>query len=356
MKKNIDLQLSIIVPVYNVEKYIRPCIESIFKQDLDEDSFEVIIVNDGTKDRSMERITDIIKQRNNIKVINQDNQGLSVARNNGIAMAKGEYILLPDSDDLLIDNSLAYLIRLALSSKADLVVADFLKLNDEEVNRLDISSIKQKDGTITEKTGEELFLEDLSPYQSYVWRTLFRRQFILDNKLYYTPGIRYQDVPYTHECYIKAQKCLRVNWNLNIYRRRQGSATYSFRLSQSRDFCIAIGKTWELSHLENLSPKMLKKLQDDVFTSMSVMLWLTSHAAKNASERKGVIDFLKKKAPDLNLQNGVKQKITTFLFQKMPHTFIHLRYLYDIIIEDHILPFYRQKIKYIEKYNYDTTD
>ena len=350
------MKLSIIIPVFNVEKYIRPCIESIFRQGIDDSIFEMIIVNDGTKDKSMERIADIISQHNNIKVINQKNQGLSVARNNGIAMAKGEYILLPDSDDLLIDNSLPYLLRQALFSKADLVVADFLRLNNEEVNRLNMSSIKQKDGKITEKTGERLFLEDLSPYESYVWRTLFRRQFILDNKLYYTPGIRYQDVPYTHECYLKAQKCLRINWLLNIYRRRQGSATYSFRLTQSRDFCIAIGKTWELSHLENLSPKILKKLQDDVFTSMSVMLWLTSHAAENASERKGVIDFLKKKAPDLNLRNGVKQKFTTFLFQKMPHTFIHLRYLYDIIIEDHILPFYRQKIKYLEKYNYDTTD
>ncbi len=349
-------QLSIIVPVYNVERYIRPCIESIFRQGLDDSVFEMIIVNDGTKDKSMEIIADIISQHDNITVINQENQGLSVARNNGIAMAKGEYVILPDSDDLLIDNSLPYLLEQALSSKADLVVADFLKLSDKEVDKLDMNSIKQKDGAIKEKTGERLFLEDLSPYQSYVWRTLFRRQFILDNNLYYIPGIKYQDVPYTHGCYIKAKKCLRINWLLNIYRRREGSATYSFSLTQSRDFCIAIGKTWELSHWDYLSPKVLEKLQNDVFTSVSVMLWCTSHAAKNASERERVIDYLKEQAPDLNLQNGLKQKVTTFLFQKMPHTFIHLRYLYDIIIEDHILPFYRQKIKYIEKYNNDTTD
>ena len=95
--------LSIIVPVYNVEKYIRPCIESIFRQGLEEERFELIIVNDGTQDKSMEMIDDIINEHKNIIVINKKNQGLSIARNNGITIAKGEYILMPDSDDLLID-------------------------------------------------------------------------------------------------------------------------------------------------------------------------------------------------------------------------------------------------------------
>ena len=96
------MDLSFIIPVYNVEKYIRTCIESIYQQDLDENSFEVIIVNDGTKDRSMEMIADLIEQHSNIIVINQENQGLSVARNNGIIKAMGEYIAMIDSDDLIL--------------------------------------------------------------------------------------------------------------------------------------------------------------------------------------------------------------------------------------------------------------
>jgi len=118
------MDLSIIVPVYNVEQYIRTCIESIYKQGLDEDRFEVLIVNDGTKDRSMEVIQDIIAQHKNIVVINQENQGLSMARNNGMAKAKGQYILLTDSDDMLIDGSLKPLLDMALETEADLVVAD----------------------------------------------------------------------------------------------------------------------------------------------------------------------------------------------------------------------------------------
>lgn len=119
------ISLSIIVPVYNVENYIRSSIESIYRQGLDENSFEIIIVNDGTNDKSMEMIADIIKEHSNITVLEQDNQGLSVARNNGIATAKGEYIFMPDSDDLLIDNSLPTLLNKAIETKADLIVANF---------------------------------------------------------------------------------------------------------------------------------------------------------------------------------------------------------------------------------------
>lgn len=339
------IKLSIIVPVYNVEKYIRACIESIFRQGLDEEIFEIIIINDGTKDHSMKVISDIVSTHRNITIIEQENQGLSVVRNKGIAIAKGEYVFMPDSDDLIIDNSVKFLLDKALETKADLVVADFIELGYFEADKLDPSSIRQTEGICIEKTGEQMFLEDLSPYQSYVWRILFRRQFLLDNNLSFWPKILFQDVPFIHECYIKANKCIRANWLLNIYRRREGSATFTFNLRKSKDFCTAIGKTWELSQTNNLSPKVLKKLQNDVFTSISVMLWVTSHELKHTSDRIKVIDFLKEKAPDLNLRNGTKQKIFTFMFKRMPHTLIHCRYLYDLILEDRILPLYRQKLK-----------
>ena len=204
-------KLSIIVPVYNVEKYIRDCLESIFRQGLDESIFEVIIVNDGTKDNSMEMIADIIKTHSNISVIEQENQGLSVARNNGIAAAKGEYIFMPDSDDLLIDNSLPFLLNKATETKADLIVADFLMRKNEIIEFFKLDS-KQKDGQTIEMTGKELFLGYLNPSQCYVWRTLYRRRFLTDNHITFFPKIRYQDVPFTHECYLKANKCIRVSW------------------------------------------------------------------------------------------------------------------------------------------------
>ena len=344
------ISLSIIVPVYNVEKYIRPCIESIFRQGLDEDCFEVIIINDGTKDKSMEVIADIISQHKNITVINQENQGLSVVRNKGIALAKGEYLLMPDSDDLLIENSLKPLLEKALETKVDLVVADFLKMNDEEIERSMSHSPQQKtEFDFKGKTGEQLFLEDLSPYQCYVWRTLFRREFILKNNLKFVPGIYIQDVPFTHECYIKAKKCLRTSWLLNIYRKGHESATFCFNKKKEKDFCMAIAKTWELTRLNGLSSAIQDKLRNDIYTSFAVMTCSTVHAIKTSSERFEVIDFLGKHAPDLFFNNGFRQRLVSFVYRTMPHTFMHLRYLYGQIYEDRIRPFYYHRLRRLFK-------
>lgn len=325
------LDLSIIVPVYNVEKYIRPCLESIFHQGLNENRFEVIIINDGTKDKSMEMIADIINQHKNITVINQENQGLSVARNNGIANAKGKYILIPDSDDLLIEKSLKPLLEIALESQADLVVADFMSMNDDEIDHAIASPLRQKRFDYKEKTGEELFLQDLNPHQCYVWRTLFRRKFLLESNLTFIPGIYIQDVPFTHECFMKAKKCIRTSWLLNIYRKGHESATFSYTTKKAKDFCTAIAKTWELTHLDGLSSQIQHKLREDVYVSFSALIWIITHKIDNISDKNDIIDFLKQQAPDLWFSNGPRQIFTSFLYRHLPHFFIHLNNYYAII-------------------------
>lgn len=327
------LLLSIIVPVYNVEKYIRPCLESIFHQGLNENAFEVIIVNDGTKDQSMEMIQDIINLHSNITVINQENQGLSVARNNGIAAAKGEYIMMPDSDDLLVENSLKPLLEIALETKVDLVVADFINMTDEEIEQNKDRPLQKTVFNYRQKTGEELLLQDLNPYQCYVWRTLFRREFLIKNNLSFVPGIYIQDVPFTHECYLKAKKCIRTSWLLNIYRKGHESATFSFNKKKAKDFCTAIAKTWELTRLDGLSLKIQNKLQEDVYTSFSAVLWIITHKINKSSDRIEIFDFLKQQAPDLCFRNGTKQKIDSFMYRHLPHLFIHLRFFYDTICQ-----------------------
>ena len=106
-------KFSIIIPVYDVEKYIKKCLDSVFNQTYN--NYEVIVVNDGTKDNSME-----IVKNYNVITINQKNQGLSMARNNGVKKAKGEYLLFLDSDDYLEENTLEE-INKALDSKPDIV-------------------------------------------------------------------------------------------------------------------------------------------------------------------------------------------------------------------------------------------
>lgn len=340
------MKLSIIVPIYNVEKYVRTCIESLFNQGLDEECFEVIIINDGTKDRSMDMIADIISLHHNIAVINQENQGLSVVRNNGIAIAKGEYILMPDSDDLLIDHSLKPLLEIALATKVDLVVADYLRMSDEEIEQSKTHPIEQKkEFEYQEKTGEQLFLEDLNQYQCVVWRTLYRRAFLIENNLKFVPGIYIQDVPFTNECYLKAGKCIKTSWLLNIYRRGHESATSSFNIKKLKDFSIALAKTWELTRLDGLSSSTQYKLRQNVYNSFSLIAWITTNQIKNASERNEVLDFLKQQAPDLWFNNGRKQKIVSLLYKYLPHTYIHIRYFYATIVEDKIRPFINHRLR-----------
>lgn len=317
--------ISIIIPVYNMENYIRPCLESVLRQNLDESTYEIIIVNDGTEDHSMEMILDLIDRQSNIFVINQENLGVSDARNNGISRAKGEYILMIDPDDLLIDDSLQLLLEKAIESKADLVVADFLEMTDEEIENNKV--IPQKEWHVEEKSGERLFLEDLNPRQCYVWRTLFRREFILENHLQFVPGIRYQDVPFTHECYLKAKKCLRVSRLLNIYRRGHESATFSFNSRKAKDLCIAIASTWKLKKIETLSPDVRNKLENNIFASFSLLIYFMLYGIKSSKERKEIFAFLRKEIPELSFSNGLKQKVTSVLYNDCPNFYFWIRKL-----------------------------
>lgn len=319
------IQLSIIVPVYNVEKYIRACLESVFKQGLNDDCFEVIIVNDGSTDNSMGMITDIINRHNNITIINQENQGLSVARNNGIAAAKGEYILMPDSDDLLVENSLKLIVHKALESKADMVIADFLRMNDEEIDKLNFIHLIQPSFETYEKTGKDYFLEDMLPTECYVWRILFRRDFLIENNISFYPGICFQDVPFTQECYLKAKKCIRVPKLLNIYRKghnTSASSPYSFTTKKARDLCIAIKKVWELKQLNGLSPALVKKIKENVYSSYSNFCFRILHFLNNREEAIQALKFLNQQAPDLRFKDGFSQRIGDFLRRKLPRIYL----------------------------------
>lgn len=324
------IKLSIIVPVYNVEKYIRPCIESIFKQGLDETEFEVIIINDGTKDKSMELIDDIIHQHENITIINQENQGLSVARNNGMVQAKGEYIQFVDSDDIVIPNSIPYLLNHALSSKAELVIADFIKMNDEEISTLNASQICQSASTVQSVCGKDMLSIPLYSGYSCVWRTLYNKKFLDKHNLRFIPGIYYEDVPFTYQCYSKAKACLKINWRLIIYRIRQQSIiTSSFNKKKGLDYSIVVSELWKLSKNKRLDIQLQQKLKNDTFTFYKVLIDTISlcNNLKN-SEKLEIINYLKELAPDLSFRNGTKQSLYTFAIHRIPSTFIYFRRVY----------------------------
>lgn len=114
--------LSIIVPIYNQEKYLERCLNSIYNQGLSEDTFELILVNDGSTDRSLEIMQAYATSHSNVRMISKGNEGLSATRNCGIKEAKGDYIYMPDSDDYLIPNGLSYVITNYLTKEIDVLI------------------------------------------------------------------------------------------------------------------------------------------------------------------------------------------------------------------------------------------
>lgn len=323
------LDLSIIVPVYNVEKYVRTCIESVYRQGLDEKRFELIIVNDGTKDHSMEMIADIIQQQHhNIIVINQANQGQSVARNNGLAQAKGEYILMIDSDDLLIDNSVKILLEKAIETKAEVVTADYLQMSNDEIDGFLVDSIQnKKEGLIIEElTGQDFLKEE---YCRDVWRNLYRNDFLQSNNISFISGITAQDVPFCNECYLKAKKCIKAQWPFLIYRWGNPSqTTMYFTFKKAQDLCIVIKTIWGFTKIDNISAISRRKQIDITYAYFYRLISATTYGhIKGLSTQFKVIDYMKQLEPELNFQNGTKQKLWTWMFQNMPHTLIRVYHL-----------------------------
>ena len=317
------MKLSIIIPVYNVEPYIRSCLESILKQELDDTECEIILVNDGTQDDSFGQIQDIIDQHHNIVRIDQDNQGLSGARNTGLLHAKGDYILFVDSDDLLVENSVARLLQIALEASADLVVADFLKLSDEEI--LAYHPDCSRECGIQEKTGSELFMEDLRPDQNYVWRTLYRRAFLEENNLRFIHGICYEDMPFTPECYLKAKKCVRTSCVLYLYRMGHTSITSTMSPKKAMDLNKVITRIWELKDMEGITRNERQRLLDNLFATFSFELWCISHNKNVLDDRRTIIRDLLNRVPDLWFSHGLKQLIVSSLFRLFPNTYLKLR-------------------------------
>ena len=143
------IQLSIIIPVCNVEKYIGPCLESIYRQGLAEEIFEVIIINDGSTDNSLNVISNLMNTHHNISIItNKENAGPSVSRNAGMEKAVGKYVLFVDSDDLLMDNGLSVLLQKAVNTSADMIVADYVRMKDEEIGSNYVSTVNCKPSTV----------------------------------------------------------------------------------------------------------------------------------------------------------------------------------------------------------------
>jgi len=183
--KNIVPKVSIIVPIYNVEKYINRCIKSILSQTIKE--IEVILVNDGSTDNSGNIAEEFARMDNRIQVIHKVNGGLSTARNAGLEIATGEYLLFVDSDDWLDNDSIETIYNNAIEFNADIVAFDYRRVFEDEKNKIQEKCLNLREELIDFKqiTLEDYVLEYLlkNGHGHEVWNKLYKRTMINNNNI-----------------------------------------------------------------------------------------------------------------------------------------------------------------------------
>lgn len=216
--------LSIIIPVYNVSNYIEECLRPLSNiQDL---TFEVIVVNDGTKDNSIEIAEPILKQLPHYKIINQENRGLSAARNSGMKEARGKYLFFYDSDDFINAEVFNQFIKEALLSSVDIACGQGSIFKSSGTKKIKKDTIRR---TLDITDGISYFNMVLraNEYSAIVCINLYKRDFLNSNSIFFTEKIIHEDEEFSVKCLAKAKNVKYFPFDFYNYRFREGSVTKS---------------------------------------------------------------------------------------------------------------------------------
>ena len=198
--------ISIVIPIYNVEKYLRKCLDRVYSLNLD--NKEVILVNDGSTDTSINILNEFKnKYPNKTKIISQKNQGLSEARNIGMKNSNGKYILFVDSDDFIIPTETEEFINFGLDKKVDILIGNYREYYNENY-------IVQKSFYSLDKNGVKN-----KCFGFAVWKNIYRKNFLLENNLFFKKGLLHEDNLFTPEAFFYAKKVRCFNKKFYFYRK-----------------------------------------------------------------------------------------------------------------------------------------
>ena len=196
-------KISVIIPVYNVEKYLKRCLDSIVNQSLKD--IEIICINDGSTDRSLNILQEYAQNDSRIKIINKENQGLSCARNDGTDISTGEYIGFVDSDDYIDLNFYEKLYEYAQNNNADIAVAGIKKANNRYCrNMLTFPQLETAEDFIS-----KIKLCNVPDF-CHVWNKIYKRELITKTGLRFVPDRIYEDLPYTPQILYASKKLVTV--------------------------------------------------------------------------------------------------------------------------------------------------
>ena len=237
------MKLSIIVPVYNVAPYLRKCVDSLLAQDISDS--EIILVDDGSPDECPQICDQYAEQYSNIKVIHQANAGLSAARNSGIKVATGDYIMFVDSDDYLQPNVLGALMEQVRRDNLDVLRFRYQNVRESGEAFAPYKDMTNYNDYSSNPTDGLTFLNERMGTQCYAVQFLVRREIVLQEQ--FTPGIYFEDTDWTPRMLLRAKRVASTDMVVYNYLWREGSITLSQKdiakmRKQLQDKLALIGK------------------------------------------------------------------------------------------------------------------
>ncbi len=289
--------LSIIIPVYKVEKYIRGTLGSIYSQGVEEELFEVIVVDDGTPDDSMSIVNEFVASHKNITTIHQNNQGLSCARNAGLKIASGDYIWFVDSDDQLSPGGLAQVMQSVEKHEVDILGFNLMRVYDD--NRLE-----EEQKVILHRKNFRFFDVRCTCYDlmykmhvAPVQRFVFKHSFITGQQLSFYPGIIHEDIEFMARALFLAKDV--VLKDIAPYRyliRTSGSIMSSLNMYSVYSKRIIIDSLIEFARLRCNGLRQRAYMQAIILGNVFQLLTFKSHTTEYINYIKDVTPLLRKLA------------------------------------------------------------
>lgn len=226
------IRLSIVIPFYNVKKYIAECLDSVYNQDIPEEEYEVICVNDASPDSSRDIVLKYQQQHSNLILVEHEvNKKLGAARNTGRCVARGKYLWNVDSDDMIAPNCLGEILRKCETNDLDVLIFGFSNLDDGKIIERTCPWIES-----STCSGIEFWEKQIIPHQSeisQVWTQVYLKAY-LDEKGIYSPEINMsEDEPYTYASILYAKRFAAVSKSYYFVRKNTQSLTHSFEKNPS---------------------------------------------------------------------------------------------------------------------------
>ncbi len=305
--------ISVIVPVYNVEKYIRKCLDSIINQSYK--NLEIIVINDGSTDASGQICDDYAKKDSRVKVIHQKNKGLSNARNTGINHASGAYITFADSDDWMEPEMYQVLYKNLIDHQADISICGSKNVsrNSEKIRNRRPKIIKY---TQAEYVKKYLKIGSQS-CEYYVWNKLYKKELITDDQ--YPANLTSEDVLGTYKAILRAKTVTVTTQPLYHYRQNDGSITSSF---STKDFDLL--EIWDkvVKYTEKNAPQYLDyAILNRKRINLTLLYRIAINGAANQPDYSTIIR---------DLMNNLKNDKHTLLHSPIPFTRKILTFLFCI--------------------------